>query len=222
MAAAAGGGGRPAAHVRAGRRAGELRLAAARRRQLRGAGRARPRAAAAHRVRQAARRGARRGLELARHRPARGGCCRTRPPAVSWRPPPVVGVPGRGTRAAPAPPDPDASPLPQGAGSPASLVSLFFYVATDGQGTLRPHVEDGTRLAAVTGTSEELGDFKITFLRPTTESGEDPKYSRCLAVPAPPVPGAPPGADVSVLAATTTWTRGARGCTASPTWCGAA
>ncbi|XP_035426916.1 mannosyl-oligosaccharide glucosidase [Cygnus atratus] len=66
---------------------------------------------------------------------------------------------------------------PEGAGSPASLVSLFFYVATDGQGTLRPHVEDRTRLAAVTGTSEELGDFKITFLRPTTESGQDPKYS---------------------------------------------
>ncbi|NXI75084.1 MOGS glucosidase, partial [Anseranas semipalmata] len=65
----------------------------------------------------------------------------------------------------------------QGAGSQASLVSLFFYVATDGQGTLQPHLEDGTRLAAVTGTSEELGDFKITFLRPTTESGEDPKYS---------------------------------------------
>lgn len=115
------------------------------------------------------------------------------------------------------------SPLPQGAGSPASLVSLFFYVATDGQGTLQPHVEDRTRLGAVSGTSEELGDFRITFLRPTSESGEGSMYSRCLAVSAPPlVPGVPPGADFSVLAATTTWTHGARDCTASPTWCGAA
>lgn len=78
------------------------------------------------------------------------------------------------------------SPLPQGAGSPASLVSLFFYVATDGQGTLQPHVEDRTRLGAVSGTSEELGDFRITFLRPTSESGEGSTYSRCLAVSAPP------------------------------------
>uniref|UniRef100_A0A493T6G3 Mannosyl-oligosaccharide glucosidase n=1 Tax=Anas platyrhynchos platyrhynchos TaxID=8840 RepID=A0A493T6G3_ANAPP len=66
---------------------------------------------------------------------------------------------------------------PEGAGSPASLVSLFFYVATDGQGTLQPHVEDRTRLGAVSGTSEELGDFRITFLRPTSESGEGSTYS---------------------------------------------
>jgi len=32
----------------------------------------------------------------------------------------------------------------------------------------------------VTGTSEELGDFRITFLRPTADSGEDVQYSRCL------------------------------------------
>ncbi|XP_048797679.1 mannosyl-oligosaccharide glucosidase isoform X2 [Lagopus muta] len=66
---------------------------------------------------------------------------------------------------------------PEGAGSQAALVSLFFYVATDGQGELRPHLEDGTRLAAVTGTSEELGDFKITFHRPTADDGEGVKYS---------------------------------------------
>ncbi|XP_038034801.2 mannosyl-oligosaccharide glucosidase [Anas platyrhynchos] len=66
---------------------------------------------------------------------------------------------------------------PEGAGSLASLVSLFFYVATDGQGTLQPHVEDRTRLGAVSGTSEELGDFRITFLRPTSESGEGSTYS---------------------------------------------
>ena len=80
------------------------------------------------------------------------------------------------SRPAPPPPPP---PL-QGAGSRAALVSLFFYVATDGQGALQPHLEDGTRLAAVTGTSEELGDFRITFLRPTADSGEDVQYSRCL------------------------------------------
>lgn len=62
------------------------------------------------------------------------------------------------------------------AGSQAALISLFFYVATDGQGTLRPHLEDGTRLAAVSGTSEELGDFKVTFLRPSTDSGDDVPY----------------------------------------------
>ncbi|KAM6269399.1 mannosyl-oligosaccharide glucosidase [Porphyrio hochstetteri] len=65
----------------------------------------------------------------------------------------------------------------EGVGGPAPLLSLFFYIATDGQGTLQPHLENGTRLAAVTGTAEELGHFTLTFLRPTTESGEDPKYA---------------------------------------------
>ncbi|NXS48023.1 MOGS glucosidase, partial [Balaeniceps rex] len=65
----------------------------------------------------------------------------------------------------------------KGVGSPAPLLSLFFYVATDGQGTLQPHLENRTRLAAVTGTAEELGRFTLTFLRPTAESGEDPKYA---------------------------------------------
>ncbi|XP_067154548.1 mannosyl-oligosaccharide glucosidase [Apteryx mantelli] len=66
---------------------------------------------------------------------------------------------------------------PEGAGTQASLISLFFYVATDGQGTLQPHVEDKTRLASVTGTTEELGHFKISFLKPTAESGTAPKYA---------------------------------------------
>uniref|UniRef100_A0A674HC17 mannosyl-oligosaccharide glucosidase n=1 Tax=Taeniopygia guttata TaxID=59729 RepID=A0A674HC17_TAEGU len=61
--------------------------------------------------------------------------------------------------------------------SPAPLLSLFFYVATDGQGTLRPVLENGTRLAAVAGMAEELGDFTLTFLRPTEEGGEGPKYA---------------------------------------------
>ncbi|NXV13790.1 MOGS glucosidase, partial [Cepphus grylle] len=65
----------------------------------------------------------------------------------------------------------------EGAGSPVPLLSLFFYVATDGQGTLEPHLENKSRLAVVTGTSEELGHFTLTFLRPTAENGEDPKYA---------------------------------------------
>ncbi|NXO59701.1 MOGS glucosidase, partial [Aramus guarauna] len=65
----------------------------------------------------------------------------------------------------------------EGTGGPAPLLSLFFYIATDGQGTLQPQLENGTRLAAVTGTAEELGHFTLTFLRPTAESAEDPKYA---------------------------------------------
>ncbi|GAB0187852.1 mannosyl-oligosaccharide glucosidase [Grus japonensis] len=65
----------------------------------------------------------------------------------------------------------------EGSGGPAPLLSLFFYIATDGQGTLQPQLENGTRLAAVTGTAEELGHFTLTFLRPTAENGEDPKYA---------------------------------------------
>lgn len=72
---------------------------------------------------------------------------------------------------------PPPLPPPQGKG-PAPLLSLFFYVATDGQGTLRPVLENGTRLAAVAGTAEELGDFTLTFLPPTGEGGEGPKYAR--------------------------------------------
>ncbi|NWT75430.1 GCS1 glucosidase, partial [Prunella himalayana] len=60
---------------------------------------------------------------------------------------------------------------------PPPLLSLFFYVATDGQGTLRPVLENGTRLAAVAGTAEELGDFTLTFLPPTGEDGEGHKYA---------------------------------------------
>ncbi|XP_059577183.1 mannosyl-oligosaccharide glucosidase isoform X2 [Alligator mississippiensis] len=56
---------------------------------------------------------------------------------------------------------------PTDTGAPASLVSLLFYVATDGQGELQPRVEDKTRLAAVTGTSEELGHFTVTFRKPS-------------------------------------------------------
>ncbi|NXJ34149.1 MOGS glucosidase, partial [Ciconia maguari] len=52
-----------------------------------------------------------------------------------------------------------------------------WRITAQTEGTLRPHLENGTRLAAVTGTTEELGDFTLTFLRPTAGSGEDPKYA---------------------------------------------
>ncbi|NXW86913.1 MOGS glucosidase, partial [Alopecoenas beccarii] len=65
----------------------------------------------------------------------------------------------------------------QSAGGPVPLLSLFFYVATDGQGTLQPQLENRTRLMAVTGTTEELGSFTLTFLPPMAESGEDPKHA---------------------------------------------
>ncbi|NWY07699.1 MOGS glucosidase, partial [Nothoprocta ornata] len=78
-----------------------------------------------------------------------------------------------GNRVAPGGPGANAAPCaPQDA-----LLSLFFYVATDGQGTLQPHVEDGARLASVTGSTEELGSFNISFLKPTTETGAEPKYA---------------------------------------------
>ncbi|NXJ87212.1 MOGS glucosidase, partial [Trogon melanurus] len=60
---------------------------------------------------------------------------------------------------------------------PAPLLSLFFYVATDEQGTLRPRLENGTRLAAVTGHTEELGSFTLTFLPPTADGGDGPKHA---------------------------------------------
>ncbi|XP_067389611.1 mannosyl-oligosaccharide glucosidase isoform X2 [Emydura macquarii macquarii] len=68
------------------------------------------------------------------------------------------------------------SAWPEGGGAQVSLLSLLFYVATDGQGTLQPHLEK-TRLVSVNGTSEELGHFKITFHQPTTGTGEALKYA---------------------------------------------
>lgn len=66
-------------------------------------------------------------------------------------------------------------------GSPPTFISLLFYVATDGQGTLRPLVVENSRLASLTGTTEELGDFTVTFQRPTTEAGATPLYARYVA-----------------------------------------
>ncbi|XP_048366190.1 mannosyl-oligosaccharide glucosidase isoform X1 [Sphaerodactylus townsendi] len=63
------------------------------------------------------------------------------------------------------------------AGPPPAFISLLFYVATDGQGILRPLVVEKNRLASLTGTTEELGDFTITFLQPTSEAGTGPLYA---------------------------------------------
>ncbi|XP_069488582.1 mannosyl-oligosaccharide glucosidase [Ambystoma mexicanum] len=65
----------------------------------------------------------------------------------------------------------------QSPGTHASLISLLFYVATDGQGLLNAHVEDKQRLASVTGSSEELGHFRITFYKPKGEKSEAAKYA---------------------------------------------
>nr|XP_032832732.1 mannosyl-oligosaccharide glucosidase [Petromyzon marinus]XP_032832733.1 mannosyl-oligosaccharide glucosidase [Petromyzon marinus]XP_032832734.1 mannosyl-oligosaccharide glucosidase [Petromyzon marinus] len=67
----------------------------------------------------------------------------------------------------------------------APLVSLLVYVATDGQGVLRPRVEQGERLAAVDGSSEELGDFRVTFAAPTAPKTNDAKYARYNSLRAP-------------------------------------
>ncbi|KAI4903337.1 hypothetical protein NFI96_034371, partial [Prochilodus magdalenae] len=59
----------------------------------------------------------------------------------------------------------------------APVISLMFYVATDTQGSLQAHVEDRSRLSSVTGTSEELGNFKITFRKPTAGGAASDKYA---------------------------------------------
>ncbi|XP_063165814.1 mannosyl-oligosaccharide glucosidase [Candoia aspera] len=62
--------------------------------------------------------------------------------------------------------------------SPKPLfISLLFYVATDGQGTLQPVIEEKTRLVSLRGQTEELGNFTVTFQQPTTEAGT-PLYAR--------------------------------------------
>ncbi|XP_029451333.1 mannosyl-oligosaccharide glucosidase isoform X2 [Rhinatrema bivittatum] len=65
----------------------------------------------------------------------------------------------------------------EGAESQASLISLLFYVATDGQGTLQPHLEERTRLAFVTGSTEELGRFRVTFQKPWAGEGKAPIFA---------------------------------------------
>ncbi|KAM9329267.1 mannosyl-oligosaccharide glucosidase [Gastrophryne carolinensis] len=63
------------------------------------------------------------------------------------------------------------SAAPEAAASSSPLISLLFYVATDGQGALTPHTDGGRHLSHVTGSSEELGEFAIHFLRPQGGGG---------------------------------------------------
>ncbi|XP_075049758.1 mannosyl-oligosaccharide glucosidase [Mixophyes fleayi] len=60
---------------------------------------------------------------------------------------------------------------PEDPSSPGRLVSLLFYVATDGQGSLTPHMDGRGHLSHVTGTSEELGGFTLRFPKPEGGDG---------------------------------------------------
>ncbi|KAF3852368.1 hypothetical protein F7725_005723 [Dissostichus mawsoni] len=59
----------------------------------------------------------------------------------------------------------------------APVISLMFYAAADTQGSLEAHVEDRSRLASITGFSEELGNFKISFRKPVTGESSSAKYA---------------------------------------------
>ncbi|KAF7686967.1 mannosyl-oligosaccharide glucosidase [Silurus meridionalis] len=59
----------------------------------------------------------------------------------------------------------------------APVISLLFYVATDTQGSLQAHLDSKTRLSHVTGTSEELGSFKIIFGKPSDGEGSPSKHA---------------------------------------------
>ncbi|XP_004065937.1 mannosyl-oligosaccharide glucosidase [Oryzias latipes] len=59
----------------------------------------------------------------------------------------------------------------------APVISLMFYAAADTQGSLRGHMEERNRLGSITGVSEELGNFKITFRKPVTGELSSTKYA---------------------------------------------
>lgn len=59
----------------------------------------------------------------------------------------------------------------------APVISLMFYAAADTQGSLEAHVEERNRLASITGFSEELGNFKISFRKPVTGELSSSKYA---------------------------------------------
>ncbi|KAK2817119.1 hypothetical protein Q5P01_025310 [Channa striata] len=61
--------------------------------------------------------------------------------------------------------------------SQAPVISLLFYAAADTQGSLEAQVEERNRLASITGFSEELGNFKITFRKPLTGELSSAKYA---------------------------------------------
>uniref|UniRef100_H0WBE6 Mannosyl-oligosaccharide glucosidase n=1 Tax=Cavia porcellus TaxID=10141 RepID=H0WBE6_CAVPO len=56
------------------------------------------------------------------------------------------------------------------------LVSLFFYVVTDGQEVLIPEVGAQGQLKFISGHTSELGDFRFTLLPPTSPGNTAPKY----------------------------------------------
>lgn len=58
------------------------------------------------------------------------------------------------------------------------LVSLFFYVVTDGQEVLLPEVGAKGQLKFISGHTSELGDFRFTLLPPTSPGDTVPKYGR--------------------------------------------
>ncbi|CDQ65724.1 unnamed protein product [Oncorhynchus mykiss] len=59
----------------------------------------------------------------------------------------------------------------------APVISLMFYAAADTQGSLEAHVEERNRLGSITGFSEELGNFKITFRKPVAGESSSAKYA---------------------------------------------
>lgn len=56
------------------------------------------------------------------------------------------------------------------------LVSLFFYVVTDGKEVLVPEAGAKGQLKFISGHSSELGDFRFTLLAPTAPGETTPKY----------------------------------------------
>ncbi|XP_003413742.1 mannosyl-oligosaccharide glucosidase [Loxodonta africana] len=56
------------------------------------------------------------------------------------------------------------------------LVSLFFYVVTDGKEALVPEVGAKGQLKFISGHTSELGDFRLTLLPPTNPVDTAPKY----------------------------------------------
>lgn len=66
---------------------------------------------------------------------------------------------------------------PQASGtSSLPLVSLFFYVVTDGQEVLLPEVGAKGQLKFISGHTSELGDFRLTLLPPTSPGDAAPKH----------------------------------------------
>lgn len=67
----------------------------------------------------------------------------------------------------------------QASGTPSfPLVSLFFYVVTDGQEVLLPEIGAKGQLKSISGHTSELGDFRLTLLPPTSPGDTVPKHGR--------------------------------------------